>query len=203
MGKHFLRGYLFFLPSQTSFVATRSHLAYIFLLIKFLDFFPCHIQFCSLFFFLWGQPWQVTPALPSLLSLFGWLVLLSTHCHGCHPSLNLLLINCSFKSLNSPCYWLQNSLQVFGVFALMECKICTQDSRCALTHHTRSKRDQDLMCHHTAPQVLLASSYSGLSCCLVTLRLICNHPWPLLTLCFLAALCNWLSGLLIIFLQMY
>lgn len=67
-------------------------------------------------------------------------------------SLNPPLINHSFKSLNSPCYLLQNSLQVFGVFVLMGCKKCTEYSRCALTHHTGSKSDQDTVRHEAAPQ---------------------------------------------------
>lgn len=102
---------------------------------------------------------HVIPALSSLFYFVGYFVLFSTHCHGIPLWLNPSLINYSFKSFNSPCYLLQNSLQVFGVSVLMERKKCTQYSRCALTHHTHPKADGGPGCQGAA---LLASSCSGL-----------------------------------------
>lgn len=99
-----------------------------------------------------GQPCQVIPALPSLFHSLGYFVLFPIHCHGYSLSVNPPLVNYFCKSPNCACYSCQNSLQVFGVFVLMECKKCTQYSRCALTHHACSKRGWDLMSHDVAPQ---------------------------------------------------
>ena len=68
-------------------------------------------------------------------------------------SLNPPLINNSFKSLNSPCYSLQNSLQVFRVFVLMGCKKCTHYSKCVLTHHSWLQGRQDLVHQEAVPSV--------------------------------------------------
>lgn len=50
-------------------------------------------------------------------------------------SLSPPLIKDFFKSLNGACYPLQHSLQVLGVFVLMEYKECAQCSKRDLTRH--------------------------------------------------------------------
>lgn len=82
-------------------------------------------------------------ACPSLTAgLFGLLCTISSITMAIALRLNPALINESFKAVNSFCYGLQNCLQVFGVFVLMECEKCTQDSRCAVAHHIHCKRAQ-------------------------------------------------------------
>ena len=75
-------------------------------------------------------------------------------------SLNPPLINNSFKSLHSPCYSLQNSLQVFHIFVLMGCKKCTHYSKCVLTHHSWLQGRRGLVLHEAVPRVVSVKSLS-------------------------------------------
>lgn len=82
------------------------------------------------------------PALPSCLYFLGHFVPFLAITVAIALCLNPFLINDSFKSVNSPCCCLQNCLQVFGVFVLMECEECTQDSRCRVAYHIHCKGAQ-------------------------------------------------------------
>lgn len=82
------------------------------------------------------------PALPSWLDFLGHFVPFLAITMAIALRLNPSLINDSFKSVNSSCYCLQNCLQVFSVFVLMECEKCTQDSRCGVAHHICCRRAQ-------------------------------------------------------------
>lgn len=167
--------------------------------------FSCSISFKSfpatLSFISWvvpcphlsGQPHQ---ALPSLFSQWGYSVLFSTHFHGCPLPFHPPLTNHS-ASLFAV---LISHVRTPSMFSVSKNALSFPDVPSPVTLVLRETRTLCVIKRHP---VLAASSDSGLSCCLLTLRLICNHPWPLSTSRFLAALCNWLSGLLIIFLQMY
>lgn len=135
-----------------------------------------------LFFVFSSQGSHAKPFLP-LFPSKDYFVLFSTHCHGYSLPFHPLLINYFYKSLYCACHSRQNSLQVFGVFVLMECKECTQFSRCALAHHTCSKKDRDLMPHkacwqHRVALAFFVASWRWDSCVITpgnTLQLII---WP-------------------------
>lgn len=154
------------------------------------------------FFSLSGKPCQGAPALPSRFYSLGYSVPFSTQRQGLSLSLRPPRRNHLCESPTRARYI--RTRQVFGVFVFMECTntLSIPDVRSPNTFVPREPRTSHLAMRH--PSAGGFEWLAGLSRCLLTSRLMCNHPsWPLSTLRFLAALCNWWSGFLTIFLQMY